>query len=153
MNLQRYDLLFVKGKSLVSRTIEGVTHSLYSHVAIVLDEWHIAETDWRVPLQVKHIHYTPTEYDVFRYSGELTFAQMDAMDTFLHEKLNTRYDTVQALSNGLYLLTGLPIRDAPDKMDCSETAARMYEAAGINLAAFSCTPGELAKVINLKIIS
>jgi hypothetical protein len=98
MNLQRYDLLFVKGKTLESRVIEDVAHSPYSHVAIVLDEWHIIETDWRYPLKVKHMHYTPEEYDVYRYYGELTYIQMDAMDAFLHEKLNTPYDRMQVLT-------------------------------------------------------
>ncbi|WP_027416196.1 hypothetical protein [Aneurinibacillus terranovensis] len=153
MKLKRYDLLFVRGKSLVSQTIEDVTHSQYSHVAIVLDEWHIAETDWRVPLQVKHMHYTPDEYDVFRYRGELTFSQMDAMDAFLHSKLNTPYDRVQVITNGLHLLFGRRIRNDPSRFDCSETAARMFAATGIYLAAFSCTPGELAKSIELQKVS
>ncbi|WP_157448620.1 hypothetical protein [Brevibacillus brevis] len=41
----------------------------------------------------------------------------------------------------LYLLTGLPIRDAPHRLNCSETVDRMFAAAGINL-----TPDELGKV-------
>ncbi|UIO40340.1 hypothetical protein LOY85_16140 [Brevibacillus brevis] len=41
----------------------------------------------------------------------------------------------------MYLLTGLPIRDAPHRLNCSETVDRMFAAAGINL-----TPDELGKV-------
>ncbi|WGV59386.1 hypothetical protein QIH01_28605 [Brevibacillus brevis] len=50
MNLKRFDLLFVRGSLPLARLIQGVTNSQYSHVAIVLDEYHIEETDRWFPL-------------------------------------------------------------------------------------------------------
>ncbi|MGO0058665.1 hypothetical protein ACTID9_01125 [Brevibacillus fluminis] len=141
MQLQRFDLLFVRGRSPLARLIERVTHSPYSHVAIVLDEHHIAETDWRFPLRWNHNNYPPWQCDVYRYRGELTAAQVSAMDAFIRAHIGTPYDFWQTVTNGLYLLTGLPIRDAPNRMNCSETVDRMFAAAGIRL-----TSAELGKV-------
>jgi hypothetical protein len=118
-----------------------VTDSPYSHVAIVYDDRHIAETDWRFPLQWSHNNYPPWLCDVYRYRGELTAAQADIMAAFIQTHIGTPYDVWQTITNGLYLLTGLPIRDAPDRMNCSETVDRMFAAAGIRL-----TAAELGKV-------
>ncbi|WP_096466636.1 hypothetical protein [Aneurinibacillus soli] len=62
--------------------------------------------------------------------------------------LGAQYDTIQSLTNGLHLLTGLSIRDAPDRMNCSETVDRMFASAGIRLlddVLGEVTPGELAQ--------
>jgi hypothetical protein len=141
MELQPFDLLFCFGKTWIGRVISRVTRSPYSHVAIVLDVWHVAETDWRTPLQVRHLSYRPNEYDLYRYQGVLTATQQAAMRQFVESMLRTRYDTLQSLTNGLHLLTGLPIKDAPNRLNCSETVDRMFAAAGIDLV-----PGALGKV-------
>jgi hypothetical protein len=141
MELQPFDLLFVYGKTWIGRAICRLTNSPYSHVAIALDAWHIAETDWRTPLQVRHLWYRTDEYDVYRYQGMLTATQQAAMRQFVESMLRTRYDTLQSLTNGLHLLTGLPIKDAPNRLNCSETVDRMFAAAGIDLV-----PGALGKV-------
>lgn len=138
MNLRRFDLLFIKGESLIGRAVRCVTGSPYSHVAIVVDEWHVAETDWRYPLQIRHLGYRPEEYDIYRYKDSFAPYQLYII---LRWNLNTPYDTLQSLTNGLYLLTGLPILDAPNRMNCSETVDRMFAAAGIRL-----TAAELGKV-------
>ncbi|MGG4440494.1 hypothetical protein [Brevibacillus fortis] len=141
MNLKRFDLLFVRGSSPLARLIQGVTNSPYSHVAIVLDEYHIAETDWRFPLQWNHNSYPPKQIDVYRYRGELESWQEEAMTGFIRKHIGTPYDFWQTNTNGLYLLTGVPIQDAPDRINCSETVDGMFAAAGINL-----TPDAIGKV-------
>ncbi|MBU8711290.1 MULTISPECIES: hypothetical protein [Brevibacillus] len=50
MDLKRLDLLFVSGRSPLAGAIQLFTDSPYSHLAIVLDDMHIAEMDWRFPL-------------------------------------------------------------------------------------------------------
>lgn len=149
MELRRFDLLFVRGRSWVGRLVQTVTRSPYSHVAIVLDELHVAETNWRYPLKIRHIRYRQQDYDVYRYYGELTPEQQTVMNVFLREHLNTPYDWRQSLSHGVYLLTGLPIYDAADRMNCSETVDRMFAAAGIDLCARQpdgrVTPADLAQ--------
>ncbi len=141
MELKRFDLLFVRGHSPVARLIQWITKSPYSHVAIVLDDMHIAETDWRFPLQRHHNNYPPWQCDVYRYRSELTAAQVDVMSAFIQQHIGTPYDFWQTVTNGLYLLTGLPISDASGRMNCSETVDKMFAAAGIRL-----TSGDIGKV-------
>ncbi|MCL6454378.1 MAG: hypothetical protein K6T78_12270 [Alicyclobacillus sp.] len=43
LTLMPADLVFVRGRSLIDRAIEEVTHSLYSHVALVVDAEHLVE--------------------------------------------------------------------------------------------------------------
>ncbi|RNB72190.1 hypothetical protein [Brevibacillus panacihumi] len=156
MDLKRFDLLFVRGSSPLARLIQWVTRSPYSHVAIVLDELHVAETDWRFPLQRNHNNYPPWQYDVYRYRGELTAAQAAVMTEFIHAHIGTPYDFLQTVTNGLYLLTGLPIRDAPNRMNCSETVDRMFSSAGISLTTLDVgkvTPADLVRSSNLQKVS
>jgi hypothetical protein len=148
MELKRFDLLFVRGQSPLARLIEHVTDSPYSHVAIVLDEDHIVETDWRFPLRRNHNNYPTWLVDVYRYCGEFDGWQIEAMDAFIQEHIGTPYDFWQTITNGMYLLTGLPIRDAPNRMNCSETVDRMFATAGIDLCPGvngQVTPANLAR--------
>jgi hypothetical protein len=156
VELRRFDLLFVRGRSLIGQLVQAVTRSPYSHVAIVLDQWHVAETDWRYPLTVRHLSYPTDTFDVYRYRGELTAEQLTAMECFLHEKLTMPYDYLQSITNGLYLLVGIPIRDAPGRMNCSETVDRMFAAAGIDLCPAvlgHVTPADLARSEKLQKIT
>lgn len=156
MELQPFDLLFVYGRTWIGRVISKVTRSPYSHVAVVLDQRHIAETDWRKPLQIGHLNYKVIDYDVYRYRFGLTDKQKKVMEEFIDSKLGTKYDLLQTITNGLFVLTGFPIRDAPDRMNCSETVDRMFAAAGIDLlpgALGKVTPGELARSEKLMKVS
>ncbi|GAB7389279.1 hypothetical protein BSNK01_31170 [Bacillaceae bacterium] len=156
MKLQHFDLIFVKGDSLVSRVIQKVTKSPYSHVAIVLDEYHVAETNWKSQLKIRHITYSRGLFDVYRFYRAFTEEEIRLMNAFLFEKLSTPYDAIQSITNGLYLLIGLPILDAPDRMNCSETADKMFHAAGIDLvpqALGKVTPADLAQSKLLKKLS
>jgi hypothetical protein len=156
IQLQPFDLLFVYGRTAIGRVISRVTRSPYSHVAVVLDRRHIAETDWRKPLRIEHNNYRETDYDVYRYHAGLTDEQKKVMEEFIDSMLGTKYDLLQTVTNGLFILTGFPIRDTPDRMNCSETVDRMFAAAGINLvsgAPGKVTPGELARSEKLMKVS
>lgn len=156
MQLKRFDLLFVKGRSPMSRLIQWVTKSPYSHVAIVLDELHVVETDWRQPLAVKHITYRPEEYDVYRYVGELSEQQEESMYNYLLKSLGKEYDYIQSITNGLYKLFGFPILNVPYRANCSEEADMMFLAGWIDLIANApglVTPADLSSSQYLKKVS
>lgn len=124
MELKRFDLLFVKGTSPVSRIIQDVTGSPYSHVAIVLDKWRVAETNWRRPLKPYPLQYPASMYDIGRYKGEITEAHAERMRRYLYERIGSKYDLWQTITNGLFILSGgrIPIVDAADRLNCSEFA-------------------------------
>ncbi|MGN7469632.1 hypothetical protein [Brevibacillus sp. SAFN-007a] len=135
MELRRFDLLFYKGDSWIGKIIMGVTDSPYSHVAIVLDDLHLVETDWRYPFQIRHLEYRPDEYDVFRLKETLSNLQKHRMQQFINEHLRTPYDLKQSLSNGLFILSQgrIHVMDAANKMNCCESAYKMYQTAWIEL--------------------
>lgn len=141
--MQQYDLLFIKGDTVNSRIIKFITRSPYSHVAIVLDNYHVMETDIRYPLQIRHTSYPINSFDVYRFHRELTDNEKSLMDAYLMEKLQTKYDIARTISNGLFLLFNIPIRNAVKRLNCTEVAFDMYKAAGIDLGA-ELTPRDLS---------
>lgn len=141
--MQRYDLLFVKGKSLQSKVIQAVTDSPYSHVAIVLDSYHVLETDVRYPLQIRHLSYPVSMYDVYRFHRELTENEKARMEAFIKDKLQTKYDLARTITNGLFVIAKIPIMNAMQRMNCTEAAYELYKAGGMDLEA-NLTPKELA---------
>lgn len=147
VELKRFDLLLVKPRNLIGNIVSAVTDSPYSHVALVLDQWHVAETNWKYPLKVRHLTYPEGLFDVYRYRKPFSIAQIQSMESFLHLHLHTPYDVIQSITNGLYILTGFPITDTPNRMNCSEMVDKMFHAAGIDLSIRplgKVTPADLA---------
>lgn len=149
MELRRFDLLFVRGDTpIISRLVQRVTRSPYSHVAVIRGPDSVYETNWWYPLQARFIKYPRERYDVYRYQGELTLAQQQAMENFINMHLGAGYDLTQSLTHGIYLLTGYPIRDDAKRFNCSEFVDRMFAAAGIDLFPAvngHVTPGDLTQ--------
>ncbi|WP_026678228.1 hypothetical protein [Fictibacillus gelatini] len=153
--MQRFDLLFIKGTTLSSKIIRAVTSSPYSHVAIVLDSYHVVETDIRYPLQIRHISYPKRKVDVYRFYRDFTEKEKAAMKSFIMENLHTQYDIVRTVSNGLFIMAKIPIMNAVKRMNCTEAAYEMFLAAGIDLEVNDLTPKglvnskKLIKIMNL----
>lgn len=146
--MEPYDVLLVKGRSPVARIIEAVTQSPYSHAAIVLDDRHLLETSWNYPLKIRHISYRLGNFDVYRYPG-LTPAQKEKIRAFYLSVLGQRYDYLQLVTHGLYLLAGIPIINASGRYICTEVIDKGFKAAGIDLlpgnSLASRTPADLGR--------
>jgi hypothetical protein len=152
VELKRFDLLFVRGRSLIGRVIRSVTDSPYSHVAVVWGPGEIADTDWLRPLDRRPQSVITDPFDVYRYRGTITLEQAAMMQDFFREHEGTGYDFIQSLSHGLYLLTGWPIIDDAKRFNCSEFVDRMFKKAYIDLYPVvdgHVTPGDLARSDNL----
>lgn len=146
--IKKFDLILVKGDSIIGEIIEEVTDSAYSHAMIALDNMHFCETDWTFPLKINHRSYPNSQIDVFRYQRELSDYEEQVMSQFIFEHLNTPYDLWQSITNGLHILFGLPIKDAKDRMNCTEVVVRMFKEAGIILGHKNdgdWTPEDLAR--------
>ncbi len=157
MEFKRFDLLFVRGDTpIISGMVQKITKSPYSHVAVIRGPDSVYETNWWYPLQASFIKYPLEKCDVYRYRGELSLSQQQAMESFINLNLGARYDLIQSLSHGLYLTTGFPIRDDAKRFNCSEFVDRMFKAAGIDLCPAvdgHVTPGDLARSDKLQRIS
>lgn len=141
--MQPFDLLLVKGESIVSNTIKKLTDSEYSHVAVVLNEHCIYETKINKPFQAYVNDYEPHEYDIYRMKDKLTPFQKYTMQRYLMENQNVKYDLMKTVSNGLFILFKFPIIDVANRLNCVESAKGVYFAGGINLNGI--TPQEISE--------
>lgn len=153
--IKKFDILLYKGKSPIAKLIQHVTNSPYSHVAIVLDEYHCLETDWKYPVKIRHLKYKKNQYEIMRYE-ELSEEEKEYMGKFINIYLNTQYDFKQVISHWLNLSFNFTISNSNSRFICSELADRMYKYAGIDLLPKfmngSVTPADLSrstKLINI----
>lgn len=153
IQLQRFDLLFVYGTSMVGRVISELTDSPFSHVSIYLNESTVVETDWSRPFGPYPMTYQPSDFEVFRFIGTLTHEQQIKMMEFLVLHMGTPYDFIQSITEGVQeFVPPSPLFDSPKRFNCSEAAAKLYRAGGIELPT-ALTPGELSQIPLFKRVS
>lgn len=141
-----YDILAVKGSSLVSPIIRDLTKSPYSHIALVLSSNQIAETDCFTTEHTTNLHYSPDQYDVYRYLP-LTDEQGKKILEYITAHMGEAYDYLQVITTGLHVLLHFPIIDTPGHSDCSGIVDRAFYSAGIDLGDHgvgNLTPGDEA---------
>jgi hypothetical protein len=133
MILKQFDILAFKGNSIISDIIKKETNSSYSHLALILDDYHIVETDIRKPLAIKHINYNSKNFDIYRLKEEITEEEKDKMNEFIHITLNSKYDTLEMFSYLLYKNLGIYFDDS-NKFICSSWVNECFKAGGILLS-------------------
>lgn len=147
IQLKPFDILAVKGSSLVSPIIRDLTKSPYSHIALVLFTNQIAETDAFTNERIINLHYSPDQYDVYRYLP-LTTERGQKIYEYITAHMGEAYDYMQVISTGLHILLHFPIIDTPGHSDCSGIVDRAFFHAGIDLGdngVGNLTPADEAK--------
>lgn len=132
MEIKPMDIIFYKGDSLISKIIKKVTKSEYSHMAIIVDNLHIIETDWKFPVSINHLSYSTLSYDVYR-CAELNEGQRREMLNFLRDELQKKYDWTFLFSRWLHIMFGTRIRNNTEKYNCDELVFAAYKHVGILL--------------------
>lgn len=127
--LREYDILFYKGNSFLSRLIKRKTHSVYSHVALVLDDKHLLQINWNHRIKIEHIAYTKKKYDVYRLQLELSPFQKMRIKKFIYQTLNTQYDFKEIIG----ILLKFNIRTNNKKFICSSWINECFKSIGISL--------------------
>lgn len=132
MNIQPYDILLFKGTDIISRIIEGVTKSKYSHVALSLGDWTLAEA---LPsgITIDFLKDKPQGYDIYRYKFELTDEQKNKLHKFVYLKIATPYNYQEIFSALLEEEFGINYPVTKHKLICSEFVFNAYLYCGINL--------------------
>jgi hypothetical protein len=152
--MESFDLLFYKGTNPVSKLISKVTKSPYTHVALVLDEFHLVEADWYHPLAIRHIVYRTGDYDIYRPQN-LTEKQKAKIKAYIYETINSGYDYKLVMSH-LFKYFGGKLLDNPSRFDCSEWIDLAFLYSGYdflpNVAFSTITPAELVKSPKLKLV-
>ena len=142
--LQTDDILIVSGKGLLSRAIDWFTDSKWSHVALFVgDEGnHIIEAT-SIGVMVNDLQTLckgHTDICVRRYAG-LSTEQLGLIKDKAYSLVYEPYDYIQLLSLGTYNLfrkigIKMPflVRNARDRMICSELIAVAYSVVDIDFA-------------------
>jgi uncharacterized protein YycO len=147
MSVQPCDLLFYKGKGMLSRIVESVTDSPYSHVALILDSLHVVETDFFRPVNIYHISYPKGSYDIYRAEG-LSSQQAQRIIEYTMTVLGQDYDLIQSLSHLTNRCFGFPLVNFQHLKNCSELVDLAFKHAGFPLLDNdfngTVTPGQLS---------
>lgn len=135
MNLQPYDLLFYKGNDFISNIIKKETNSPYSHVALVLDDKHLIEIDKSYNLRIGHLGYSKQSFDIYRLKEPISFGQQMAINEYIYETINSKYDFIEILDILLLKFFKFTIKNDPNKFICSSWINDcLWSAAGIELS-------------------
>lgn len=131
----KFNIIFYKGDSLVSRFIRKITRSKeYSHCAFLLDDgFHCLELAWNNPCVVKHFKYKSHEYDTYELKFELSEKQIQELKRYIIKYLNSGYDFKYLITRGLNFLLGTPIKNSKRTMTCDELIVESFRHIGINL--------------------
>ena len=121
---------YLKGKSFISRAIQLVTKSSYSHIGIYLGNYTIAEALGR-GVTIDFIHDLPQGYDIFRLKPEIMFTetQKNKLDDFILQKISTPYNYEKIFACLLEEELGIKIPVVKNRMICSEFAYLAYRYA------------------------
>jgi hypothetical protein len=154
MELKPCDLILVKGSksSFVSREIEEITNSPYSHVAGVINnngtlvEAEGFEKTGQVPLS-KY-----TDYDVYRYEG-LTEDDAQKILGFINGQLNSHYDYFLLFVEFIRYIfhKTLPYKEPFGYSICSGLWSKAFRSVGIDLTPNILYPSP-ADVSNSKLL-
>ena len=153
--MREFDLLFYKGDGFISKIIKKVTAPPYSHVALVLDNYHVVEADWKHPLSIRHISYSSWDYDIYRVEG-LTEEHKEKIRRYINETISAGYDYKLVLSHLFKYFFKGKLLNSPSRYDCSEWVTLAFLYAGIELLPnkqpFEVAPSDLLKSPRLKLV-
>jgi hypothetical protein len=124
------DIVFVKGKGLVSRIIRFFDKGKYTHVAIAVSSNKVIESQRFVKTRIVEMEYE--DYDIVQL--DLTPSERTAIVVASHRLLGTRYDYLQIGWHLLKKLFGLKDNyegNNPNTLICSELVSRSLYMAGI----------------------
>lgn len=146
--MEKFDLIFYKGKNIISKIIRLISKSDYTHVALYLGDFHVVETDFMLNLSVRHIIYKRKDYDVYRVEN-ITAKQREKLEEFINMTISSHYDYKLVMSHFSNYFFDNKIRGSKNKFDCSEWIDLAFKYAGIDLLPSynksTVTPADLSK--------
>jgi hypothetical protein len=125
--------LFYSGTSLIGKIIKRTTNSKFSHVALLLDDFHCLELDYKSPTSIKHFKYPKGSYHLYKLNIHLTDQQLKMFNVFIRNNISTKYDWKYIFSRGFNLLFGTPIVNSKNRYNCDELIVEAFRFIGVNL--------------------
>lgn len=127
MKLQKFDIIMIKNDSLLDRLIKNKLQSKYSHIELIVDEFHTVSTVWNFPISLRHFSYRLGEFDGYRIPN-LTDKQKERMVLFIQKTLNSKYDFREILR---YL--GFGLKDDENRYICISWIDECLKFAGVEV--------------------
>lgn len=145
--MRQFDIIFVRGRGVFGKLIRFFTNEQFSHVALVIDDFHVLETDWKYPVGMRHLKYRSSEYEIKRCSESLSDEQKTEIIQFYKRELKRGYDWKYLLYRFLFIFFKVKIQNDKYRYTCDEIILEAYKCAGISLLDddVMLTPGSLSK--------
>lgn len=132
MDIQFCDILLFKNNTLLGKIIKHETKSIYTHSAIALDNFHLAEATHK-GIKIDHIEDLSSGYDIYRYKDGLADKQKDKIKNFIYNKITTPYNYKELFSYLLNIELNFDLRFSDKKLICSQFVYWAYIYAGVDL--------------------
>lgn len=134
MEIRNADLILVRGTGPISRAIENVEHSPYSHVAGVVKNNELIEAEGFRKTGYQALDYYAGHADVFRCDS-LTIYDRKKIRELAEKEVGGQYDFVLLFIELIRYWAGviLPYKEPPKVRICSTLWAGIYRKAGIDL--------------------
>lgn len=112
VNIQAGDILFIRGKSIISKAVRLFDKGEFSHVAIAVSDTHILEAQYYTRSHITLNHYE--DYEILRLSN---FNKLDFLEIAI-SLIGKRYDYLQIMGH----MFNKNINN-PNQLICSEMVA------------------------------
>ncbi|MEH7117223.1 YiiX/YebB-like N1pC/P60 family cysteine hydrolase [Neobacillus vireti] len=139
MGIEAGNLIFVRGRSVISDLIRHFDEGEFSHVCIALSDTHIIEAEWNTKSVITPFHYK--DYEVIDL--KLTEDQKDKLIKKAIQLTGRYYDFPQLLN---YVFKE-DKWGSPKNLICSEMAYLLLKEVGIDVGNSNITPNQLYKVL------
>lgn len=145
------DIIACYPKNIIGKLISFISKCEISHVAIMIDDEHIIESDW-FGVRVRKLKNFKSKYLILRCE-ELTEIQKDKIIKFVTNSINTEYDYKLLIGLGLKKFFNINIKlfNQTDKYICTELIIETFKSVGIRLSN-SLYPESILKSNKLKIV-
>ena len=137
MKLKSCDLILVKGSkdNFISREIEEITNSPYSHVAGYIGRNEVVEAEgFEKTGKVQLNKYNKNDYDIYRCDN-LTEDKRDKIIGYINGQIGSRYDYFLLVVEFFrYVLhKALPYKEPFGSHICSQLWSEAFKSVGIDL--------------------
>ena len=127
MKLEPYDILFKTKSGFISNLIKWKLQSNYSHVGLIVDNFHCVEIDYKYPLKIRHFSYALGDFNAYRIP-DLTTMQKEKMINFIQKTLNSKYDLAEIIN-----YFGFGFNDRDDRWICISWIDELLEQSGVEI--------------------
>jgi len=128
-----YDIILVRGTSIISYGIKYFTKSPYSHVALVVSPFMTFETDYKFPSTIRNLSYNKRNYEIYRLKEPLTNKQKQQVNDYIYNHVNDKYDWRLIFSRMFHILFKTPIVQNRKRLNCDELIVNALKSANVDL--------------------